>query len=119
MLRVVDQRRLRLTVPVPEAYIAGVSEGAALSFTVPAYPGQTFSGTLARISHNVDVKTRTMAIELDVVNRDGRLAPGTFCQVRWPVRRLRAVAARAERQHRQHDRPHVRGPDSQRANGVG
>jgi membrane fusion protein, multidrug efflux system len=87
MLRVVDQRRLRLTVPVPEAYIAGVSEGVAMPFTVPAYPGQTFSGTLARISHNVDVKTRTMAIELDVVNRDGRLAPGTFCQVRWPVRR--------------------------------
>jgi membrane fusion protein, multidrug efflux system len=87
MLRVVDQRRLRLTVPVPEAYIAGVSEGAAMPFTVPAYPGQTFSGTLARISHTVDVKTRTMAIELDVANRDGRLAPGTFCQVRWPVRR--------------------------------
>lgn len=87
MLRVVDQRRLRLTVPVPEAYIAGVSEGATMRFTVPAYPGQMFSGTLARISHNVDVKTRTMAIELDVANRDGRLAPGTFCQVRWPVRR--------------------------------
>ena len=87
MLRVVDQRRLRLTVPVLEAYIAGVSEGVAMPFTVPAYPGQTFSGTLARISHSVDVKTRTMAIELDVVNRDGRLAPGTFCQVRWPLRR--------------------------------
>ena len=28
-----------------------------------------------------------MAIELDVANGDGRLAPGTFCQVRWPVRR--------------------------------
>src|SRR5687768_234419 len=35
----------------------------------------------------VDVATRTMAVELDVANRDGRLAPGTFCQVRWPVRR--------------------------------
>jgi len=87
MLRVVDQRRLRLTVPVPEAYVAGLSEGVAIPFTVPAYPGQTFSGRLARISHNVDVKTRTMAIEFDVANRDGRLAPGTFCQVRWPVRR--------------------------------
>ena len=32
-------------------------------------------------------KTRTMAVELDVENRDGRLAPGTFCQVRWPVSR--------------------------------
>ena len=28
-----------------------------------------------------------MAVELDVANADGRLAPGTFCQVRWPVRR--------------------------------
>jgi hypothetical protein len=28
-----------------------------------------------------------MPVELDVSNRDGRLAPGTFCQVRWPVRR--------------------------------
>jgi multidrug efflux pump subunit AcrA (membrane-fusion protein) len=26
-------------------------------------------------------------VELDVNNADGRLAPGTFCQVRWPVRR--------------------------------
>jgi multidrug efflux pump subunit AcrA (membrane-fusion protein) len=28
-----------------------------------------------------------MAVELDVENGDGRLAPGIFCQVRWPVRR--------------------------------
>ena len=26
-------------------------------------------------------------MELDVNNADGRLAPGTFCQVRWPIRR--------------------------------
>jgi multidrug efflux pump subunit AcrA (membrane-fusion protein) len=28
-----------------------------------------------------------MAVELDVMNRDGRLTPGAFCQVKWPVRR--------------------------------
>jgi multidrug efflux pump subunit AcrA (membrane-fusion protein) len=28
-----------------------------------------------------------MAVELDVENNDGRLTPGTFCQVRWPIRR--------------------------------
>jgi multidrug efflux pump subunit AcrA (membrane-fusion protein) len=28
-----------------------------------------------------------MAVELDVMNKDGRLTPGAFCQVRWPVRR--------------------------------
>ncbi len=87
MVRVVQNDRLRLVVPVPESYIAGVTPGVTMSFTVPAYPGQTFSGAVARIAHAVDVRTRTMAVELDVTNRDGRLAPGTFCQIKWPVRR--------------------------------
>ena len=87
MLRLVQERRLRLVVPVPEAYVAGVSRGTVMPFSVDAYPGQTFSGTVARIARAVNVQTRTMAIELDVNNADGRLSPGTFCQVRWPVRR--------------------------------
>ncbi|MGE5361371.1 MAG: efflux RND transporter periplasmic adaptor subunit [Bacteroidales bacterium] len=87
MLRLVQSDRLRLVVPVPEAYIAGVREGSVIGFAVPAYPGLTFNGTIARLAHAVDVKTRTMAVELDVNNKDGRLAPGTFCQVQWPIRR--------------------------------
>ena len=87
MVRLVQDTRLRLVVPVPEAYIASVATGALIPFTVPAYPGETFSGSVARIARAVDVRTRTMAVELDVMNRDGRLASGTFCQVRWPVRR--------------------------------
>ncbi len=87
MVRLIQNDRLRLVVPVPEAYIANVTTGTVMSFTVPAYPAQTFSGTVARIAHAVDVKTRTMAVELEVSNTDGRLASGTFCQVRWPVHR--------------------------------
>jgi membrane fusion protein, multidrug efflux system len=87
MVRLVENTRLRLVIPVPEAYTAGVTTGTEMMFSVSAYPGQSFSGTVARIAHTVDVNTRTMAVELDVNNRDGRLEPGTFCQVRWPVRR--------------------------------
>jgi len=87
ILRVVNRSRLRLVVPVPDAYLAGVTEGVVMPFTVPAYPGETFSGKVARIAQAVDVKTRTMAVEMDVQNADGRLSPGSFCQVRWPVRR--------------------------------
>ena len=88
MVRVVENDRLRLVIPVPEAYTAGMTVGTDMPFSVAAYPGQTFSGTVARIAHAVDVSTRTMAVELDVINKDGRLAPGTFCQVLWPVRRV-------------------------------
>src|SRR5215467_4753105 len=87
MLRVEKANKLRLVVPVPEKYAAGMTEGTKVEFSVPAFPSQTFSGTIARIAHSVDVKTRTMPVELDVNNADGRLSSGMFPEVLWPVRR--------------------------------
>lgn len=87
MVRIERVSRLRLVVPVPEAYAAGIPEGSKAEFTVSAFPGETFAGTVARIAHSVAVKTRTMPVELDVPNPLGRLAPGMFSEVRWPVGR--------------------------------
>jgi RND family efflux transporter MFP subunit len=87
LLRLVDSNRLRLVVPVPEAYTTEMPEDAMISFSVASHPTEAFSGKVARIARAVDVSTRTMAVEVDVPNKEGRLAPGTFCQVRWPVRR--------------------------------
>jgi membrane fusion protein (multidrug efflux system) len=90
LLVIQEVSRLRLVVPLPEEDIAGIVQGAKVEFKVPAYPGRTYSGTVARIAHTVDPKTRSMAIELDVINRDGSLAPGMYPAVKWPVRRSRA-----------------------------
>jgi len=87
LVRVEQTSRLRLVVPVPEKYVADMANGAKVEFAVPAYPNQTFSGTVARVARSVDVKTRTMPVELDVRNLDGRLASGMFPEVLWPVRR--------------------------------
>jgi len=76
VLLVIQQiSRLRLVVPVPEEDVGAMAHGAAITFHVPAYPERHFSGTIARVSHALDIKTRTMAVELDVSNRDGALAP--------------------------------------------
>jgi membrane fusion protein (multidrug efflux system) len=91
LLRVEQIARLRLVVPVPEKYVAGMTNGAEVDFSVPAFPNQTFTGTVARIAHSVDVKTRTMPVELDVTNPKGRLASGMFPEVLWPVRRSEAT----------------------------
>ena len=80
---------LRLVVPVPEEDVSGIVSGAGVPFQVPAWPERAYSGKVARISHALDSKTRTMAVELDVANRDGALAPGMFPTVKWPVRRSR------------------------------
>ena len=83
--------RHRLVVPVPEYDAAGVPEGTEVSFTVPSYPGRTFKAPISRISRSVDVKTRTMPVELDVKDPQGELTPGIFCEVSWPVRRTYAT----------------------------
>jgi membrane fusion protein (multidrug efflux system) len=89
MLRLQQVSPLRLVVPVPEAEVAGVSPGATVTFTVPAFPGETFTGAVARIGNAIDPKTRTMPVELDVNNLSRRLAPGMLPQVSWPTRRPR------------------------------
>lgn len=80
---------LRLVVAVPEENVGGIVRGAKVSFTVPAHPERPYSGTVARIARALDQRTRTMAVELDVFNQDGSLAPGMYPTVKWPVRRTR------------------------------
>lgn len=88
MLRLQQVSRLRLVISVPETEVTGINPGAKLNFTLPAFPGETFSGTVSRNSRSMDAKTRTMPIELDVANSAGKLAPGMFPEVQWPTRRL-------------------------------
>jgi len=90
VLLVVQQvSQLRLVVPVPEEDVGGIVRGANAPFRVPAYPERVYSGVVARIAHVLDQKTRSMAVELDVFNRDGSLSPGMYPTVSWPVRRAR------------------------------
>ena len=91
MLKVEKTNRLRLVVPVPEKYVSDLASGAKVSFSVPAFPNQTFTGNIARVAHSVDVKTRTMPVELDVDNAGGRLASGMFPEVLWPIHRSAAT----------------------------
>jgi len=87
IVRIETLTRHRLVVPVPENDVAGVPEGAEVSFTVPSFPDKPFRSPISRISHDVDLKTRTMPVELDVRDPNAQLVPGTFCQVDWPIRR--------------------------------
>jgi membrane fusion protein (multidrug efflux system) len=91
MMRIQEVARLRLVVAVPEVAAGVVTEGETLKFTVPAFPGVPFLGTVARASHALDLKTRSMPVELDVDNREGRLSPGMFPEVQWQMKRAEAT----------------------------
>lgn len=89
LLRLQQLSPLRLVVSLPEADVASVRPGLGVKFTVPAFPGESFQGVVARIAKSLDPRTRTMAVEIDVANRDLKLAPGMFPQIDWPASRPR------------------------------
>lgn len=78
---------LRIVAPVPEIDAAGVVIGSQVQFSVSAFPDRKFTGTVARISNNLDKGTRTMPVELNYLNPDYAILPGMFCRVFWPTRR--------------------------------
>jgi len=85
LLRLQQTSHLRLIVPIPETYVGNLTRGKQVAFHVPAHPGKNYSGTIARIPESLDTQSRSMMVELDVVNGDGSLAPGMYPTVDWPV----------------------------------
>lgn len=83
LMRLEQLNRLRLVVAVPEVELGAVRTGRKVMFTVPAFSGRKFSGTVSRVARVMDVKTRTMPVEIDVQNPGGELAPGMYPEVVW------------------------------------
>jgi membrane fusion protein (multidrug efflux system) len=79
---VYDPDPLRLQVTVPEASLADVKQGTAVTFSVAAYGDDRFNATVRFISPNVRESTRDLVVEAVVSNPDGRLRPGMFAVAR-------------------------------------
>ena len=73
---------MRLEFTVPEANLGSVAkEGGTLTFSVPAYPDRTFSGTVRFVGAAVRETTRDLVAEAVVDNPDRLLKPGMFATV--------------------------------------
>lgn len=76
---------LRVYIPVPEVYTDAVRTGEKVNLTLDEYPGQKFTGTLVRNSDAIDPASRTLNVEVDVANPDGKLRPGAYVFVHLTV----------------------------------
>ena len=78
---------LRVYVAVPEIYSRAAMPGATASLTLDEFPGASFTGTLVRNANAIDLDSRTLLVEVDVDNSDGRLLPGayTFVHLKLPA----------------------------------
>jgi membrane fusion protein, multidrug efflux system len=78
---VVDISSVRLVANVVEKDLRLVNAGDPARVTVDAFPGETFSGRIARVSPVLDPATRTAEIEIEVPNTDVRLKPGMYARM--------------------------------------
>jgi RND family efflux transporter MFP subunit len=69
MFKVVDNRRLDLTVTVPSKQMRLVKVGQPLDFTTDAFPGQTFTGKVMFINPSVSESDRAVKVSAEVPDR--------------------------------------------------
>ncbi len=81
LLELVVVHPLKLRSPVPERFAAVAETGMSLRVEVEALPGQVFEGILTRMAARVNHKTRSLLIEAEIPNPDGKLRPGYFARI--------------------------------------
>jgi RND family efflux transporter MFP subunit len=83
LFEVSDLHRVRINVRVPQAYSADVKPGLQATFEMPQYPGQQFDATVVTLSNALDANSRSMLVELQADNADGKLFAGAYSQVHF------------------------------------
>jgi len=81
LLEVVIVNPLKLRTPVPERYARLARIGLPMRIEVDALPGESFDGILTRIAAGVDHTTRSLLVEAEIPNPEGKLRPGYFAHV--------------------------------------
>ncbi len=70
-----------LDAAIPQANVAGIDAGTAVSATVSALPGETYAGRIETLLPEVDTKARTQRARIVLENPQHHLAPGMFAEV--------------------------------------
>jgi len=76
---------LSVYVAVPEDYAAAVAIGKPAVVVVPALPGDTLRGRVARTAGSLDAAARTLLTEVRVANPKGVFLPGMYAQVQLAI----------------------------------
>lgn len=81
----VEQKKLRLVVSVPESYTGNLDKSGEVRFTVQSLPGDTFTARIARTAGALDNRLRAQRVEMDVENNSKKLLPGMVAEIAVPL----------------------------------
>jgi RND family efflux transporter MFP subunit len=84
LVRLSDNKRLRLVFPVEVSAVANAQVGRPVRVEIPGLH-KVIEAKITRTSQKVNTSTRTMNAEVDVPNDDFSLIPGMYASVRMDV----------------------------------
>jgi len=90
LVRLSEDDKFRLVIPVPESYVRYIHVGDPVSVNISSM-NRTFPGKVARFSVDVKEETRTMHTEVDVPNPDRTLVPGLYADATIQLQRKDAA----------------------------
>jgi RND family efflux transporter MFP subunit len=79
LVRISQDEKFRLVIPVPESYVPFIRIGSPVQVRVPSLD-RALPGVVARFSTDVKEDTRTMHTEVDVLNPDHKLIQGQYAE---------------------------------------
>jgi cobalt-zinc-cadmium efflux system membrane fusion protein len=82
LMTVADLSVVWVSADVPESAIRLIRVGERVALSFVAYPGELFSGRVARIADVLDKETRTVKVHVEMPNPQGRFRPEMFASVR-------------------------------------
>src|ERR1700730_2730161 len=85
LFEVSDLHAVRIYVQVPQAFTAELKPGLQATFEMPQYRGQQFDAKVVTTSNAMELSSRSMLVELQADNADGKLFAGAYCQVAFPL----------------------------------
>lgn len=71
-----DTSNILISFWVPERYASAVVPGMPLTASAVALPGESIAGEVTAVDNRIDPTSRTLQVEAEVPNADGRLRPG-------------------------------------------
>ncbi len=81
LFRIAQTNLLRTYLNVPQSSASDVHAGQMASLATPELPERKFSGTVTRTANALDPASRTLLVEVQVPNQEGKLLPGMYVEV--------------------------------------
>jgi len=86
LYEIAQSEKVRVFADVPQIATSEVGEGTPVRVTAKEYPNRKFEGKITATSKSIDLKARTLRVEVDLSNDDLALLPGMYVQAAFHLK---------------------------------